>query len=319
VAQEGASNYPQTAQSLASSLNFEYLPALLERQPESGIQPRRRFGDLIVHNRTFATLARAGYRIRSYSSEYSLIQPAHVDERAHPWLYLTEFGYNLYNASLVPRLSAAAGVPPGALATRVRRRHVTWTLDHLERELPRPGDPPTLVFAHLLIPHPPFSFEADGSPLRTQLPARLDDGSDWKALAAGTGEIYEAGYVKAVRFLNSRLLDIVRAVLNRSDERDVIIYLQGDHGPGSRLDWKAPDETAYRERLGILLAARLPRGAQPAMSPNITPVNAVRVLLNSALGANLPLLDDRSYFSPWRDPLEFIDVTDHVGSAQPPH
>ena len=318
VAHDAASNYAQTSQSLASSLNLDYLPALLEEQPTSDVTPRRRFGDLIANNRTFATLATAGYRIRSYSSEYSLVKPANVDEHPHPWLYLTEFEYNLYDTSMLPLLSVAAGFQPGAVASSLHRRHITWTLDHLERELPRPGDPPTLVFAHLLIPHPPFSFEPDGSPLRTRLPARLDDGSHWKALAANTGENYEAGYIKAVRFLNKRLLEIVGAVLTHSAGRDVIIYLQGDHGPGSRLDWNDPVRTDYRERLGILLAARLPRGAHTAMSADITPVNAVRVLMNAALGAKLPLLDDRAYFSPWRDPLQFIDVTDQVSHAKSP-
>src|SRR4029079_4030218 len=68
VPPKAASNYAQTALSLASSLNLEYLPALCDRQLSVG-EPRARLADLISRNRVFETFTTAGYRIRSYSSE----------------------------------------------------------------------------------------------------------------------------------------------------------------------------------------------------------------------------------------------------------
>jgi hypothetical protein len=314
VGSRAASNYGQTAQSLASSLNWEYLPAALGAAP-SPVAPRARFGNLIQHNRTFSALRAAGYHIRAYGSEYGLLQPEPADERPRPSLFLTDFEYGLYHASLFPALSCAVGLPPGWAPAAFHRRQILWTLDRLEHDLPKPSDPPTFVFAHLLVPHPPFSFEADGRPLVSKLPVTFDDGSHWRwqASQARVEEQYETGYIKAVQFLNVRIRNIVRQVLNRTDGRQIIFYIQGDHGPGSRVDWDKPERTDFRERLGILLAARFPeeRGGG-SLYPHVTPVNGMRILMNHALRTNLPLLDDRSYFSPWADPLQFIDATEHV-------
>jgi hypothetical protein len=241
-----------------------------------------------------------------------LIRPAPVHERLHPWLYLTDFEYGVHEASMFPLLASAIGLSPGTAAAALHRRHVRWTLDHLERELPQPDDPPTLVFAHLLIPHPPFLFEPDGTPRESSVSGNLYDGNHWRIMAGDSGEAYEEGYVKAVRYLNSRLIAIVRSVLENPRGREAIIYLQGDHGPGSRLDWNDPERTDLRERLGILLAARIPQSREHLIHSHITPVNAIRVLLNAALGTDLPLIEDRSYFSTWTEPLEFVDVTDRV-------
>ena len=231
---KAASNYAQTALSLASSLNLEYLPTLLEKQVSVG-EPRARLADLISRNRVFETFTTAGYRIRSYSSEYGLLQPQIVDERPHPTLFMNDFEYGFYEATALPMLFAMAGRPVGTIPFALHRHHIRWTLDHLRRDLPATNDPPTLVFAHLLIPHPPFSFEPDGSPLESRLPANFNDGSHWRAQAEGRGETYEAGYTKAIQFVNNAVVDIVRNVVNRPDGRQTIFYIEEtmDRVPGS--------------------------------------------------------------------------------------
>jgi hypothetical protein len=64
-----------------------------------------------------------------------------------------------------------------------------------------------------------------------------------------------------------------------------------------------------RERLSILAALRFPDGEAPPMQRAMTPVNLYRAVLNRALGAALPTIEDRSYHSTWERPFEFIDVT----------
>ena len=46
--------------------------------------------------------------------------------------------------------------------------------------------------------------------------------------------------------------------------------------------------------------------------PEITPVNTFRVIFDQYFGADLPLLEDKNYFSLWNTPYEFIEVTDKV-------
>ena len=310
VGSEASSNYAQTAQSLASSLNLDYLPSLL---PESGsIWTRVRLADLIGTNRTFETFKAAGYRVRAFASEYSLLRPGPADERPHPLVYLNDFDFGLYEGTILPLLSQAVGLTRGWAPFILHRHHIRWTLQQLlQADVPRSGDPPTLTFAHLLIPHPPFVFEEDGRSRRTRLPATFNDAGYWRARAGSGPEKYEDGYADAVRFLNPQIAEMMRRLASRTD-RPSIWYIQGDHGPGSRLEWEDPLKTDVRERFGILLAVRFPDGAGVPLDKRTTPVNAMRALLNRALGTRLTPLDDRNYFSTWLRPSEYVDVTERV-------
>ena len=314
VAKEGASNYAQTAQSLASSLNLDYLH-VLGNSSDGTVTPRQDFARLISDNRFFTLFDQAGYRIVSHASEYHLMTPGVADERRQPWAFWTDFGYSFYEATAVPRAFDAAGLPRGWLPALVHRRQVRWVLDQLERA-PAAGDgSPTLVFAHVLLPHPPFVFEADGSYRASRAPVMLQDGNRWRVLAKDTGDGYEEGYVAGLSFLNTRLGAIVRAILARAD-RPTTIFLQGDHGPGSGLDWGSPQATDFRERLSTLIALRLAGQDGAALQAQLTPVNAMRVIANHSVDAGLALIADRSYYSTWNRPDRLLDVTHWVRSEE---
>ncbi len=313
VADQAASNYPQTTHSLASSLNVSYLPALMEAQ-NTATHDRRSLAGLITDNRVFSLFAAAGYNIRAYSSEYHLVRPGGAAERPAPVGYLTDFGYAAYEATVIPALFELAGASRGWIPLRMHRRHVRWTLNDLAARASEAHQQPQLVFAHVLAPHPPFAFKADGTDRHTTLAALFNDGDHWEALARGTTETYRSGYVDTITFLNARILAIVGSVLSKAT-RPTIFYIQGDHGPGSRLKWSSAEASDVRERHGIMLAMRFPDGKQPALGQRTTPINAFRVLVNRALGTALPPVDDRSYFATWERPFEFIDVTDRVHAA----
>jgi hypothetical protein len=314
VPRQSAGNYSQTLLSLASSLNLEYLPELLQRQPRAA-NPRLRFAEFIERNRTFRTLAAAGYRIRAYGSEYAWVRPADVDERPQPWLYFREIEFGLFTRSMGPLLSLLMGQPQGAASAALHRHHVNWTFDHLRSHLPASQDPPTLVFAHLLIPHPPFVFAADGSPLDTRLPVTLDDDDEWREAVrkSGGAETYNAGYVQGVQYLNSRLVELAQAIHARKGTRESLVIIQADHGPRSRPITDGISQSAFRERLGILLAAHIPDpSVRSEVYESITPVNMMRLALRQAVGVDLPLLPDRSFYSPWASPTDFDEVTPAV-------
>ena len=307
VADRAASNYSQTALSLASALNADYLSALnpVVREPRD----RRGLGDLINDSRFFRAFAGAGYRIRAYASEYALVHPNPADERPAPAVRLNDFSYTAYETTVVPRILEAVGLERARLPMELHRRQIRWTLKHLKDQAPR--DPqPVLAFAHILAPHPPFAFDADGNARRTEMPALLGDGDLWHWLARGTGETYRGGYVDTVRALDAQLMPAVLSIASRN--RKSIILIHSDHGPGSRLDWGRPDRTDVRERLSILAALRFPGGEAPPIDASATPVNLYRAVLNRALGTNLPTIENRSFHSTWDRPFELIDVSDRL-------
>jgi hypothetical protein len=307
VADRAAANYPQMGQSFAAAFNLAYLQDVMA--PEAREVPwRRRLAELITRSRLFDSLRAAGYEIRSYESEYAFLRPEPAAARPSPLVRFTNFEYRLYEGSLVPRLLQAAGLPRGSVPASVHRRHVHWVLDRLASEPLGTGDRPAFVFAHLLVPHPPFVLREDGGMRSTRMAMGFNDADAWRSLARETGERYEPGYLDGVKFLGTRVPEVLKAVLDRA-RRPTIVYVHSTHGPASRLEWERPTPTGVRERMGILFAARFPDGEADPLHAGITPVNAYRVLLNRALGSSLPLLEDRSYFTTWERLSLYTDVT----------
>ena len=164
------------------------------------------------------------------------------------------------------------------------------------------GDRPRLVFAHLILPHPPFVFDAEGTPITPDAPFSLDFPS------GGAGESYILGYREQVEVLNRELERIIEAILDKADTTPVIV-LQADHGPDSnngRLGY-------VQERMTILNSLLLP-GGKEAMYPHMTPVNTFRLVFNQLFGGDYKRLPDRALYSEYMEPYEFIDVTGGVVS-----
>jgi hypothetical protein len=310
VADGAWTNYSQTVHSLASALNMRYLPDLIGSRDRSQVS-RRSLGDLIRTSAFLRAFSQSGYRLHFYRSEYGLVRPDAAADLRAPTLSVNEFDLALYESTVLPELSRLSGFTRGALPLAFHRRHVRWTFDDLLRSAAAPRSEPSLFFAHVLAPHPPFAFNADGTDRGTALPALMTDADHWLAMAHGTDERYDEGYLATLGFVNARVHQLVQTILARRD-RESIIYIQGDHGPGSRMRFDEPSSSDLVERFGIMLALRLPGGSDAEMRHDVTPVNAFRAITNAALGSNLPALEDRSYFVPWSRPFEFIDVTSQL-------
>jgi hypothetical protein len=310
VAERARANYAQTTLSLASAFNLDYLPQL--GHPERAeMDAKRGLADLIRSSRFFRAFEDAGYDIRVYGSEYTMIRPGNGRDHREAPGHLNEFHYTMLEATALPTLFQAVGVQRGWLPLRLHRHHLRWTLTDLAESVLADNAPPTLVFAHLLAPHPPFALDADGGIRNTKVPALFGDGSMWRASAQQSGESYKAGYVDTLRYLNDGVLQVEQAIANRPS-RPAIVLIHSDHGPGLQLEWESPAKTNMRERMGVLLAARFPDRNDAVVDDRTTLVNFYRTVINRALGTRLPMLEDRSYFSTWTHPFAYLDVTDRV-------
>jgi len=143
-----------------------------------------------------------------------------------------------------------------------------YILSELENIPEIPG--PKFIFAHLMVPHSPFIFNPDGSYQRRV--NTID------------------GYRANVQFIDNRIPTTLRNILAKS-ETPPIIMLMGDHGPSTR-------KTITRQmRMAILSAYLVNKTANERLYPSITPVNALRIILNSYYGGRYPLLEDLSYYA----------------------
>jgi hypothetical protein len=149
-----------------------------------------------------------------------------------------------------------------------------FILDQLPRLTSIPE--PKFVFAHLIVPHVPFVFAADGSIL-------TDPGYY-------SNELYEPvdrehlvqGYLNQVAFIDNQIVEVVRQIIEHSSPPPIIV-LQGDHG------------LENENRLTILNAYYLPENGSAGLYPSITPVNTFRYIFNTYFDGQYELLPDTSY------------------------
>ncbi len=129
---------------------------------------------------------------------------------------------------------------------------------------------PKFVYAHILIPHGPFVFGADGKALADPSIYENADLATWKQ-----------GYADEVAFINGHLLRILPGLIANSKVPPIII-IQGDHG-------------SKVSRFPILNAYYLPGAGKAKLYPTISPVNSFRLVLDTYFGAHYNLLQDVPY------------------------
>ncbi|MFA9405473.1 MAG: hypothetical protein ACERKX_06615 [Anaerolineales bacterium] len=305
VARCSQSNYPRTRLSMGSSLNLNYVDKLGFELDENE-KDMSWLGVLIEQSRTRKILEELGYSFVAFevgvpwadltSADIFFEPPGSSDSSVSELPGLNEFEHILINSTIAILISDGVTVLPWIsekgldAVNQEHRERILFVLDELERVPILPS--PKFVHVHLLSPHFPVVFGPNGESVPTQpksYQAQLD------------------GYRDQVVYLNSRLIPILEKILDESDPSPIII-LQGDHGP--RRVVSPPREDT---RLKILNALLLPEDARGEAYSTMTPVNTFRIVLNSIIGTDLPLLEDVSYWSTRQEPFKFTIVDDNCG------
>jgi hypothetical protein len=301
VASRARSNYAQTYLSLASSLNFTYLDSLAAAlgPGSSNHGPLIR---MLEHSRLAEFLKRRGYTVVSFNSGYTGTDLKDADVHLAPRWTLSEFQNVVVSTTLLP-------VILGPLLKRsedeLHRQRVRYTI----RNVPRVanGRHPAFVFAHIVSPHPPFVFGARGELPKIPPYLRIDQTGTMQTISkTEVRKWYQENYGPQVAYLSTLVEAMVREILARPGPPPIIV-IQGDHGPGSILNWDDPVRGQLPERLSILDAIYTPRGA-PWGYDALTPVNTFRILLSQFLDTAMALLPDRSYFSTLGYPYRLYDL-----------
>jgi len=298
LAGESHSNYTDTAHSLASSLNMEYLDFLEEPArllPSDWMPLFRRIED----NRVVRLLHELDYRFIHFGSSW----PATTANR-HALRNVNVIGLREFDRMLWEHSAAQPLLRPLGLSDPFREKQARVARNF--QELARlPEDPaPTFAFAHFLLPHPPYVFGEAG-------PYAQSPGRD-----AGEAPLFLA----QLRYTNSRLRELVDALLARSSPTPIVIlqgdegpYPEGRSGPTSFLEMSAAE---LRDKTSILNALLLPGARPEGLHPGLSPVNTFRLVLRETFAADLELLPDKIYaFPDFRHLYEFEDVTARAGES----
>ena len=290
VANCSQSNYGQTAISLATSLNMEYLNSLGDEFVPGNKDRYVPLWNLIETNKVKETLRQNGYKIVAFETGYDWTEFHDADYFFEPpQRGMTDF------ESLLLRNSGTLFLDYYGVFDKIRltpedqkRNLILYVLDQLSEVPKLPG--PKFVFVHLAIPHQPFVLGPNGEVL-VVAPRTLNQDSYYKR------DDYLRGYQNQVTYISKRIPEIMSQIISGSSS-PVVIVLQGDHGPG---------HLSGQERMEILNAYYFPEG-RASLYPSITPVNTFRMIFNTYLGTSLEMLPDESYYSTYARPYDLQET-----------
>jgi hypothetical protein len=279
VARCSQSNYPRTDVSLGSSLNMDYLQNLSDKfNPQN--EDRNPLWASILHSTVRYELESAGYKTVAFASGFAFTEMTTADVYLSPspvWSAMTEFETLLIRTTPARHLEDLGLIDLGQIDGQRYRDRTQLVLSSIDKLAHMPG--PKFVFIHLIPPHPLFVFGPDGSPTD---PAPFMD-----ANGIYSQDNYYSGYRNQVEYISNQLEKAAATLLAESSQPPIIV-IQGDHAP-----WLQTGSDKFK----ILNAYYLP-GHNDLLYPSISPVNTFRLVLDTYLGADYPLLDDTSYDSP---------------------
>jgi hypothetical protein len=305
------SNYPYTTSSIASVLNMSYHNDDVEKFKSDGVQSATLFHNMIRQSQVIKLLKEQGYSYHHIGSWYSATNYAPLaDEEYIQYENLKLFGDQRplrgvetfqFKASPYYRLATnvTASWWPLSLAELDRVGLVRNQLSALDSLSSADSSGGRFVFAHILVPHDPYSFNEDGS-------ININNTSD------DVGKPIKEKYLAQVKFINERMKRIGNKIEKNSGGKAVVVMV-ADEGPYPALmnttfekpisskdstdivldksmrDWPARD---LRMKYGALSAIRIPSQNVSESHEVLHGPNIFRKILNSYFGYTFTELPD---------------------------
>jgi hypothetical protein len=156
-----------------------------------------------------------------------------------------------------------------------RDKHVVKTVKAMFETIEKEKSP-AFVYGHILLPHSPYSYDSSGNKLRQNGPPL-------------SREQTKAAYVQQVVYVNRLIDKLVGSILSKA-RNNVVIILQGDHGP------RFTEVNKRNLEFANLNAMYFYNKDYRMLHDSLSNVNTFRVVFNTFFGQNYPLLKDTSYF-----------------------
>jgi hypothetical protein len=289
VYRDSRSNYTWTSSTMASMLNMRPLSEIAGLPPpgSSDREQTRALRRAINDGEGIKRLREHGYRIVSIPSVTGYEIPRDVDELRDSG-QLTEFEIHLLQSTTLA--GVLEFVAPDFIGAQDRDR-IRATF----REL-KPERAPAFVLAHVMAPHQPFVFWADGEP--RAMPDCFPACWFWEPWDVPSPEAFSAAYVAQVGYVNRQTLAAVDRLIASDPAAVVVVF--GDHG--SRGIPSDPAE-AFRNLMAVRsLGHPHVLGAAPTL------VNLLGSILNAYLGVDVPRWPDDQFAGRHLDAVRIAPV-----------
>ncbi len=303
VAPGATANYGRTGMSLAATLNMTYLDDVAARMGPGSNDPAP-INEMLQDHKVGRFLQGHGYRYIHIGNWFAPTRQNRIADENPVLTSQTDFGALLDQTTLGPTINEMAGLKDPPTHHLLHRAAALFDFNELDRVEHEAG--PKFVLMHILLPHEPYVFAANG---------------EYSGLNEYDSKFSPAGFREQLRFTNDKIRGIVDGLLSGPEETRPIIIIEADEGPYPDayskdevgFDWAKATDAELETKYGVLAAMYLPGDAPagtPAMSPDMTLINTWPIVLDRYFDAGIPLLPDKSYTSrSWVRPYDLTDIT----------
>jgi len=286
------SNYANTEFSVPSMLNMQYFDFVSE------LKGKKYKNVLLLQELSKDNLVSEVFRANGYDI-YSLGENTYT--RFHYSTNLCRNDFNL-NQDLLNNFYYMF-VPVSSI-----RNALLWNTDHYQfimcaidtmKNFENKSDKPFFMYTHVMLPHTPFIFDAQGSEIK-----RVDTYATDSNLIE-----YKDAYIEQVKFANKFTIDIVDSIQQK--DPGAVIIVMSDHGDRLGINWIDPTIIDYYSGLNNLSAIYFP-GEKSHFSTTITPVNLFRIFFNSYFETDYDILNDRLFWYENSQPFVHYDITEKI-------
>ena len=172
-------------------------------------------------------------------------------------------------------------------------------------------DEPVFVWAHIMLPHPPWIFGPNGEEITPGKPLLITDNPEFR----DSGWEPKMQYVQQVQFANKKTIEAVENILENN--KNAIIIIQGDHGTAWDTNWMDPSKDDAWQRLRNFDAIYFPdEDKRVQLNDDRTLVNTFRIVFNSYFGSDYEMLENKMYWGWNAKPYYFEEMTQHLREKQ---
>lgn len=302
VVEDARANYVRTTESLASTFDMALLDELAETMGPSSADPNPLY-DRIQQNPAAALLQTLGYRYFHVGSWWAWTAQSSIADHSVQPRFQVSFASTVLDNSILPWLRALAtafGLPGSVQPGNQYAQTTQAQFEAVRAVVDEPG--PKLVFAHFMVPHPPYLF--------------LEDGTVAPDVAT---------YETQLAYTNAKIRQLLTPLLAFPIDERPIILLQADEGPRppryeadlAAFDWSKATDAERVMKFGVLDAMYLPGPeGEAALPPGLSLVNTYPEILSRYFDIVVPRSPDRSFTSPEGRPYDLSDITDRLDEAE---
>lgn len=300
--EEAQSNYPFTMSSISSTLAMDY-HTQLKQFGEDKLQTAFPYRSVFEQPPVADYFRNNGYTYNQVSSWWDFSR-VHIDADQNltqafrfdifgKHIYLSDLTRDILNTSVFGPL-LRKGVTVGSThlvkydLTLNPQQNFEWQMSALKSVASSDHAKPQFTFAHVLSPHDPYIFDANGK-TPSYDNGRNDNGAD---------ELVK--YTNQLTYLNTRIQDVVGYI--RAHDPQAAVIIQADEGPYPK-EFRFPLSPDHfynpkdlpvpqmKQKFGILASYYMPSVDKSTVAQNISAsVNPFRFVLKQYLGYDVDML-----------------------------